>query len=308
MAIRILKVSCVATPESVPGRSHNGSAGILCLLHHRIDFSFGSNIVCKCELRGSRVALWDASVLRDARSRPDGEFQSCLQIKEGNRSVLKLLPDDAFGFESQSVTVEMQRALEVVHAEGNHCDSCVHGWCVSGRDYIEYSAEIPHARVANDPPIRPISGRCYHRQNSVARWDPGCTEFVTDFKFDAGATDIDGLRIRGENLSDISGRVRIVDRNATILPDFPYRYMVVMFSQAATPIVLAVRTDGSFTATLPGGEYSLITNTLPDGYTLKSVAIGDSAGAEITKGKLKIDGRAVPEILVTLEYRPKNNP
>jgi hypothetical protein len=40
---------------------------------------------------------------------------------------------------------------------------------------------------------------------------------------------------------------------------------------------------------------------------LKAVTAG-AGGTDLLRGKLKIDGRPIPEILVTLEYRPKTAP
>jgi hypothetical protein len=110
--------------------------------------------------------------------------------------------------------------------------------------------------------------------------------------------------MKGEILSDISGRVTIVDRNGTLLPGFPFSYMTVVFNPSVSA---PVRPDGTFRQSLSGGEYSLITNKLPDGYTLKAVTAG-TGGSDLLRGKLRIDGRPIPEIVVTLEYRPKTAP
>jgi len=75
----------------------------------------------------------------------------------------------------------------------------------------------------------------------------------------------------------------------TILPDFPFTSMAVTFSPSSVPNIALVQKDG----------------TLPESYTVKSAIAG---GADIAKGMLKIDGRPVPEIIVTLEYRPKSTP
>jgi hypothetical protein len=98
-----------------------------------------------------------------------------------------------------------------------------------------------------------------------------------------------------------------VDRNGTIQPGIPFSYMTVVFNPSVAWGTVPVRQDGTFRQSLSGGEYSLLTNKLPDGYTLKAVTAG-VGGADLLRGKLKIDGRPIPEILVTLEYRPKTAP
>jgi hypothetical protein len=113
--------------------------------------------------------------------------------------------------------------------------------------------------------------------------------------------------MKGEIWSGISGRVTIVDRNGTILPGFPFSYMTVVFNPSVPWGTAPVRQDGTFRQSLSGGEYSVITNKLPDGYTLKAVTAG-AGGPDLLRGKLRIDGRPIPEIQVTLEYRPKTTP
>jgi len=128
--------------------------------------------------------------------------------------------------------------------------------------------------------------------------------FDSQWMFDVGSEDRDGIRMKGEIWSDISGRVTIVDRNGTILPGFPFSYMTVFFDPS---ISAPVRADGAFRQSLSGGDYNLITNKLPDGYTLKAITAG-AGGPDLLRGKLRIDGRPIPEIVVTLEYRPKTTP
>jgi hypothetical protein len=131
--------------------------------------------------------------------------------------------------------------------------------------------------------------------------------FDSQWTFDVGSVDRDGIRMKGEIWSDISGRVTIVDRNGTILPGFPFSYMTVVFNPSVPWGTAPVQRDGTFTQLLSGGDYSVITNKLPDGYTLKAVTAG-AGGSNLLRGKLRIDGRPIPEIQVTLEYRPKTAP
>jgi hypothetical protein len=133
------------------------------------------------------------------------------------------------------------------------------------------------------------------------------TPFDSQWTFDVGSEDRDGIRMKGEIWSDISGRVTIVDRNGTNQLGFPFSYMTLVFNPSVSWGTAAVRQDGTFSQSLSGGEYSLLTNKLPDGYTLKAVTAG-VGGADLLRGKLKIDGRPIPEIQVTLEYRPKTAP
>ena len=131
--------------------------------------------------------------------------------------------------------------------------------------------------------------------------------FDSQWTFDVGSDDRDGIRMKGEIWSDVSGHVTIVDRNGTILPGFPFSYMTVVFNPSVSWGTAPVRPDGTFRQSLSGGDYNLITNKLPDGYTLKAVTAG-AGGPDLLRGKLRIDGRPIPEIHITLEYRPKTTP
>ena len=54
--------------------------------------------------------------MRKAFSRPKCEFQTSLQIKEGNRSILELQSDNAVGFETQALTVEANSPIQIIDA------------------------------------------------------------------------------------------------------------------------------------------------------------------------------------------------
>jgi hypothetical protein len=129
--------------------------------------------------------------------------------------------------------------------------------------------------------------------------------FESELRFDVRSADVEGVQVKGALRSEISGRVTIVDRNGIILPSFPFSYMTVEFIPSTSPSLALVHTDGTFAAGLAGGEYSLGVRRLPDGYSLKSATAG---GADILKGRLKIDGKPVPEIVVTLETTTKTTP
>jgi len=53
MVIRILKIACVTAPKGFLSRLHDNRTSILCLLHNRIDFRLGRNVMSECELRGA---------------------------------------------------------------------------------------------------------------------------------------------------------------------------------------------------------------------------------------------------------------
>jgi hypothetical protein len=63
------------------------------------------------------LAYGQPGVARQALARPQRETQARLQIEEGDRAVLELLADDAFGAQAEAVTIEADRALQVADAQ-----------------------------------------------------------------------------------------------------------------------------------------------------------------------------------------------
>src|SRR4029079_954100 len=74
--------------------------------------------------------------------------------------------------------------------------------------------------------------------------------FDSQWTFEVVFEDRDGIRMKGEVWSDVSGHVTIVDRNGTILPGFPFSYMAVVFNPSVSWGTAAVRQDGTFRQSL----------------------------------------------------------
>ena len=68
----------------------------------------------------------ESGIVRKARSRPERELQARLEIEERDRAVLELRADDALGLQSEPVTVEPHRAVEVVDSERKQRDARLH--------------------------------------------------------------------------------------------------------------------------------------------------------------------------------------
>ena len=58
----------------------------------------------------------------DAFSRPDCQLETCLQIEERHRTMLKLRAGNSFGFQTQAIPIEPQRPLQVIDSDGNESD------------------------------------------------------------------------------------------------------------------------------------------------------------------------------------------
>ena len=65
------------------------------------------------------LAHGQPGVARQALARPQRETHARLQIEEGDRAVLELLADDAFGVQAEAVTVEADRLLQIVNRQGD---------------------------------------------------------------------------------------------------------------------------------------------------------------------------------------------
>src|SRR5690606_37046620 len=97
------------------------------LAHDGIDLFARRYVVPEGEFRRRRRALWDAAVVRDAGARPERQPQPSLQVDEDHRAVLELRSVDAVRGEAEPFAVEVERALQVVDAEGEDGDARQHG-------------------------------------------------------------------------------------------------------------------------------------------------------------------------------------
>jgi hypothetical protein len=95
MLIGILKVTRVPSPEGVLGGFYDGSARSLSMLHNRIDFGFGRNIVSNRELRSTRLTCSETCIMSEAFAWPEGELESILQVKENDCAMFEFLSDYA---------------------------------------------------------------------------------------------------------------------------------------------------------------------------------------------------------------------
>jgi hypothetical protein len=57
---------------------------------------------------------------------PKRELEALLKVKKGHRPVFKLGPDDAFRFETETVSIKRDSPLKVVDAEGDHGERRFH--------------------------------------------------------------------------------------------------------------------------------------------------------------------------------------
>lgn len=70
-----------------------------------------------CRTRGGKR---QAGIVRQTPTRPEGQFEVVLQVKERDGSVFELLSDDAFRRQTQPFPVESNGAFEIIHAKGNY--------------------------------------------------------------------------------------------------------------------------------------------------------------------------------------------
>src|SRR5688572_789842 len=126
VTVRILEIPGVAAPESVGSWLHDRRAGVARLIHDRIDFVSGRDVVAKCEVGRTRAADLESRVMSEACARPDRQLQAALQIEEGDSPVLEFPADNAVGLEAKTVAIEAKRPLQVVNAERDEGHSRFH--------------------------------------------------------------------------------------------------------------------------------------------------------------------------------------
>jgi hypothetical protein len=57
--------------------------------------------------------------MRNARSRPQREFQTRLQVKESNCPMLEFCANNAFGLQAKTIAVELNCPLQIINAKGD---------------------------------------------------------------------------------------------------------------------------------------------------------------------------------------------
>src|SRR5690606_29720742 len=132
VAIRVLEVTCVATPEGVLRRLDDYGPGRLRLLHHGIHFGLRTDVVSQGHVGGARRSQRQAAVVGNARPWPEGQLQAWLEIEEGYRTMLEFLADDALAGEPEAVAVERECPRQVVDAQGDNAYSSLHGYLPPG--------------------------------------------------------------------------------------------------------------------------------------------------------------------------------
>jgi hypothetical protein len=97
MHVRILEVTRVSTPERIVSRLDDNGSCLLCLLHHDVDFGFRGNVVADAEFGRTSTADVESGIVSQARSWPERELQTGLQVEESDCPVLELRADNALG-------------------------------------------------------------------------------------------------------------------------------------------------------------------------------------------------------------------
>src|SRR5690554_4026883 len=126
MAIEILEIPRITTPESVLGWFDDRSPGRFRLLHHGIDFCSGGNVMTERHIGSAGALQRQASVMGNTLARPKRQFQPRLKVKERNSAMLEFLADDAIRMETQAIAVERKRAVQISHAKRDNGDSSFH--------------------------------------------------------------------------------------------------------------------------------------------------------------------------------------
>ncbi len=126
MTVRVLEVAGVAAVERSLRRFDDLCARPLRLSHDGVDFLPRGDVVADGELERAWRLHGHAAVRREALAWPQRQLQPRLQIEECDGSVLELRADDALGAEAQTVSVERDRALEIIDPEREESDVRIH--------------------------------------------------------------------------------------------------------------------------------------------------------------------------------------
>src|SRR5438094_4691119 len=150
MPVWVLEVAGVAAVKRIVSALQDTRARSRRLCHDGVDFGFRGYVVREAKFGRALRRHADAGILREARSGPERELESRLQIEERHGAILELGADDTFGVQAQPVAVEPQRALEVVNAQGDERDARLHALQVARLQ--RHRAALERATVARPRP------------------------------------------------------------------------------------------------------------------------------------------------------------
>src|ERR1039457_7623946 len=74
MLISVLKITAVTTPKGFLSRLYYDRACLPCLLHDRIDFRSGPDVMSECELRAAWAAERNFRIVGNALAGPNRQF------------------------------------------------------------------------------------------------------------------------------------------------------------------------------------------------------------------------------------------
>lgn len=108
VAVWVLKIACIAAPETVARRVGDCGACLFRLLHHRIHFCFCLDVVPDAEFCGAWRRYGNVCVLGELLFGPEHQYQAVRYVEEDDRAAFKFGADDAFCRQAQAVAVEGQ--------------------------------------------------------------------------------------------------------------------------------------------------------------------------------------------------------
>ena len=78
--------------------------------------------------------------MRKTLARPNCQFQTCLQIKEGNSTVFEFFSDNTFRIELQTITIKSKGAIKIVNTRSYN--SNVECWQLTHGDKAEHIHDL----------------------------------------------------------------------------------------------------------------------------------------------------------------------
>src|SRR4051794_20735755 len=122
----MLEVPRVPAPERLVRRLRDSGSRLRCLCHYRVDLLFAAHVVTQTQFGCAGGSSGKPGVPGQVRPRPERELETGLQLEKGDSAVLELGADDALGRKAETVPVEPQCPIEIIHTEGDQGDIWLH--------------------------------------------------------------------------------------------------------------------------------------------------------------------------------------
>jgi hypothetical protein len=127
MLIGILEIASIASRERLVCRFENRGSRGFGLVHQQVNFFFAPDSVGQGNVRRTGSVNRQVSVVSDACGWPQSQLDPVFSLKEDDCSLFECLPNHSLCGQTKPVSIEGQRPIQIIDAQGNDRHAWFHG-------------------------------------------------------------------------------------------------------------------------------------------------------------------------------------